>query len=488
MPIIKSLLDTDLYKLTMGQVALHQFPWVNVRYKFKCRNASNWTEKHLVRLKEEVQHFCQLRFKEDELSFLHDIRFFKNSYIDFLRLYSPDINHIAFGVVDAGKRRVLCVTRDMTARKNLEAQIFQERKMEAIGQLAGGIAHDFNNLLTAIQGNVELLSLDLEKHGGNSSYVDSISHAVRLSTSLTRQLLAFSRKQSVVPEIVNLADVLGNVAELLKRFVGEHIVLDVLTASNLYSVYADPGQLEQIVINLVINSRDAMPEGGRIAIDLRNAMGEGEEPLICLTVTDSGVGIPEGDLDRIFEPFYTTKEHGKGTGLGLATIHGIVRQFNGRIEVDSILERGSTFRVFLPATNEVANKAHQESREDTSSLIGNVLLVEDNDLVRETVRRYLEMRGFGVVEARHGKEALNFLDTDDEMMLVLSDVIMPEMGGVELANALAKSRPDLKVLLMSGYNDQVLSNQGDVADYPLIEKPFTHRALSEKIHKVLACN
>ena len=218
-------------------------------------------------------------------------------------------------------------------------------------------------------------------------------------------------------------------------------------------------------------------KGGRIAIDLRNAVSEGEEPLICLTVTDSGVGIPEGDLDRIFEPFYTTKERGKGTGLGLATIHGIVRQFNGRIEVDSILDRGSTFRVFLPATNEVANKVHQESREDTSSLIGNVLLVEDNDLVRETVRRYLEMRGFGVVEARHGKEALNFLDTDDEMILVLSDVIMPEMGGVELANALAKSRPDLKVLLMSGYNDQVLSNQGDVADYPLIEKPYPTRQL-----------
>jgi signal transduction histidine kinase/CheY-like chemotaxis protein len=387
---------------------------------------------------------------------------------------------------------------EVNERKSSEAQLRQSQKMEAIGQLAGGVAHDFNNLLTAISGHSELCLRRLESGDPAYHHLEQIKKAGDRAASLTRQLLAFSRKQILQPKIVDLNQVVIDLNKMLQRLIGEDIDLLMGLAADLGKVKADPNQLEQILLNLSINARDAMPRGGRLTIETSNAYLDEEftrehvavnpGQYVMLAVSDNGCGMEADTQAHIFEPFFTTKEVGKGTGLGLATVYGIVKQSEGSIWVYSEVGRGTAFKIYFPLAEGPAEAAIEAS-DDLGSFKGTetVLLVEDEEVVRDMATEILRESGYRVLEAKHGTEALILAKQHPEIIhLMLTDVVMPEMSGRELAELLSPLRQDMKVLYMSGYTDDAIVHHGVLDEgMAFIGKPFTPSALARRIRELL---
>jgi signal transduction histidine kinase/CheY-like chemotaxis protein len=389
--------------------------------------------------------------------------------------------------------------RDITARKHLEAQLRQSQKMETAGRLAGGVAHDFNNLLTAIMGYGELLAGSLDDQDPLRKHVDQIMKAGERAASLTRQLLAFSRKQVLQPKVFDLNNVIADVEKILRRLIGEDIELLTPSAPKLGAVMADPGQIEQVLLNLAVNARDAMPHGGKLIVETTNMVIDEEYvrehglsippgPYVMLSVSDTGCGMDKNTQTHIFEPFFTTKELGKGTGLGLSIVYGIVSQSGGGICVHSTPGAGSTFEVYLPQVlSPVADT--EEKVQTTAAFIAEetILLVEDEEIVRKLVSNILQMRGYTVLEASNGDEALRVCERyTGAIHLMLTDVVMPRMSGRELAERLAQLRPEVKVLFMSGYTDDAILRLGISREgLNFIQKPFTPDALARRVRELL---
>ena len=406
------------------------------------------------------------------------------------------------GVRGLGEASVLLGLTDSSEETRLKQQVAQATKMQAVGQLAGGVAHDFNNVLTAILGTCDLMLL---RHTpGDSDYDDiqQIRANSNRAASLTRQLLAFSRQQTLRPEVLQLPDVVSDVSHLLKRLIGEKIQLVVTHDRDLGAVRADPGQLEQVIVNLAVNARDAILSkgegGGKVTLATRKitaadvrAMGSAIMPqadYTCLIVEDTGTGIAPEHLGKIFEPFFTTKETGKGTGLGLSTVYGVVKQSGGFIFADSERGRGTRFSVYLPVhhgTGEAPRAAKAEAPREWAGG-GRVLLVEDEDMVRAVASRALTRAGYTVTTASDGDEGLEIIERGEAFDLVVSDVVMPVMDGPTMAREIRKTHADLPVLFMSGYAEEQLRKEIDMANVGFLPKPFTVQQITDKVGAVLA--
>jgi len=387
---------------------------------------------------------------------------------------------------------------DITERKALEMQLLQAQKMEAVGLLAGGVAHDFNNVLTAIAGYAELLREDLPGDDARRGDLEEILRATDRAAALTRQLLAFSRRQVLAPRVLDLNTVVASVDNMLRRLIGADVALRTALASDLGAVRADPGQLEQVIMNLVVNARDAMPRGGKLTIETANA--ELDEsyalehpavvagPFVMLAVSDSGVGMDAATQARIFEPFFTTKEKGKGTGLGLATVYGIVKQSGGNIWLYSEPGRGTTFKIYLPRVDQPLElPAPTPASRETPRGTETVLLVEDDEAVRTLARKMLASHGYTVLAAPSGADALELAASHaGPIHLLVTDVVLPGMSGRELAARFQSVRPGLKVLYTSGYTDEAIVHHG-VLDpgIAFLQKPFTSGALARKVRETL---
>jgi PAS domain S-box-containing protein len=403
----------------------------------------------------------------------------------------------------SGGSSVTALVRDITDRRNAEEvlrqreeELRQAQKMEAIGRLAGGVAHDFNNLLTAIHGFAELLVETKPDAVEHRDYVDEILKAAQRAAQLTGQLLAFSRRQVLAPQVIALDRVLEDTEKMLRRLIGEDVILTCETESTLGMVKADPGQIEQAIVNLAVNARDAMPNGGRLSITLANIEldsqvasrieGLSAGRYVRMDVVDNGIGMNEETMSKIFEPFFTTKEAGKGTGLGLAMVYGLVRQSGGSIEVESRLGAGTRFRIYLPQCEEAAigiSPLRQESPQGSETL----LLVEDDAVVRELLGTTLRKYGYTVLEAPGAHAALEVSrSTHGPIHLLLTDVVMPQMNGRRLAEILRLERAATRVLFMSGYSDDAVLRAGVQAyDTPFIQKPFSAEALAMKVREAL---
>ncbi|HEX7020375.1 MAG TPA: response regulator, partial [Gemmatimonadaceae bacterium] len=385
------------------------------------------------------------------------------------------------------------VVTDITPQRQLEEQLRQSQKMQAVGQLAGGVAHDFNNLLTVISGHVELLRGSDPSAPEWASDIDEIAHASDRAAALTRQLLAFSRKQMLKPRLIDINGVVRGLTPMLRRLIGEDVELVTRLPGEVHHIRADANQIEQVVVNLVVNARDAMSSGGVVMVSTRNervdagrarGMQHGEGDYVVLSVNDTGSGMDERTRSRVFEPFFTTKEPGRGTGLGLSTVYGIVEQSGGFVTVASELAKGSTFEVFLPAAEgSVSHSAVTSTPAVSADGHETILIAEDSDQVRRMAERILQHAGYTVFTARDGREALDMASRHaGRIDLVLTDVVMPLMSGRELAEALAEARPEITVVFMSGYTDDEIVRRGmlDPASR-FIEKPFTAGKLVEKI-------
>ncbi|MFI5182593.1 MAG: PAS domain S-box protein [Thermoanaerobaculia bacterium] len=398
---------------------------------------------------------------------------------------------------EAGMAGLILNAQDLTERQQLEAQLRQAQKMEAVGRLAGGVAHDFNNLLTVIQGYGEVLQSSLARGDPNSAPVEEILKAAERAASLTRQLLAFSRKQVLLPRVVSLNDVVRNVDKMLRRLIGEDVELVISLGTALGSVKADPGQIEQVLMNLAVNARDAMPDGGRLTIEVANVDLDEEsakkpghpEPgsYVMLAVSDTGVGMNAETLSHLFEPFFTTKGPGKGTGLGLATVYGIVKQSGGYVWASSVLGSGTTFRMHLPRVEGEAAVAVPERVADAQGGQETILVVEDEAAVRRIAVSVLSSRGYTVLEAGSAIDGLDLAERHPERIdLLLTDVIMPGVSGHEMAERLVARRPGLKVLFMSGYVDDAIASHGVLEPgIHLLKKPFTPSSLAREVRSVL---
>ena len=397
------------------------------------------------------------------------------------------------GVRGLGEAAVLLSLKDSSEESRLKRQVAQQSKMQAVGQLAGGVAHDFNNILTAVLGACDLM---LMRHTpGDSDYDDiqQIRSNANRAASLTRQLLAFSRQQTLRPQILQLPDVISEVSHLLKRLIGETVQLSVHHGRGLGAVRADPGQLEQVIINLAVNARDAMPGGGTLTIetypvpaaDVRHMGSEIMPPAdySALKISDTGTGIPADVLPKIFEPFFTTKDVGKGTGLGLSTVYGIIKQSAGFIFADSKPGQGTSFTIYLPvhradSGGAVAAAPAVKPRKSQWGT-GTILLVEDEDMVRAVAERALVRAGYTVMTAAQGEEGLERFGTMDGIDLVISDVVMPVMDGPAMVRAMRAKRPDLPVLFMSGYAEEQLRQSIDIDHVAFLPKPFSVAQLAE---------
>jgi two-component system cell cycle sensor histidine kinase/response regulator CckA len=391
--------------------------------------------------------------------------------------------------------------RDVTDRRILEEQVMLSQKMEAIGRLAGGVAHDFNNILTAIGGYTDLLLADLPPDDHRRHDVEEIYQAAQRAAGLTHQLLAFSRRQVLQPKVINLNSLVPDIEKMLRRLIGEDILFATVPHPHLGNVRADPGQLEQVIVNLAVNARDAMPDGGRLTIETRNVELDAEYAAdhptvkpgryVMLAVTDSGVGMDEETRSRIFEPFFTTKVRGKGTGLGLATVYGIVQQTGGHIWPYSEPGRGTTMRVYLPRVDAPTDPIEHPSDAAPDTLRGSetILVVEDEAPVRAVTRQLLERNGYTVLEAPDGPAALALVDGaagSRHIDLLLTDVIMPGMSGRELADKLKARRPNVRVLFMSGYTGDAVVRHGMLEPgLAYLEKPFRPPVLLKKVRGVL---
>jgi PAS domain S-box-containing protein len=393
---------------------------------------------------------------------------------------------------------VIVIARDLTAVRTLEAQLRQAQKMEAVGRLAGGVAHDFNNLLTVITGRSQLLLLKLAPESPLRRDVELVEETAHRASALTRQLLAFSRKQMVQPRVVDLNEVVRGMETMLSRLIGEDIALTTRLDPTAGCVRADPAQLEQMIVNLVVNARDAMPLGGRLALETsyvridesfaRQHVGLRVGPHVRLVVRDTGVGMDALIKAHLFEPFFTTKGPGKGTGLGLATVYGIVTQSGGAIRVESEPGQGATFTIDIPRVDAPADRPGDVGLASAAPLGSEtVLLVEDEPEVRGLARDILRQQGYTVLEAADGDEALRLGRTHDgPIHLLVTDVVMPQMGGRALADRLRAGRPETKVLYVSGYTDDAILRQGvSETGTAFLAKPFTAAALAHKVRQVL---
>jgi two-component system, cell cycle sensor histidine kinase and response regulator CckA len=391
----------------------------------------------------------------------------------------------------------MCAGLDITAHKRLREQLRQSQKMEAIGQLAGGVAHDFNNLLTVINGYSQFIVDSLEPSDPLRQDAQEILAAGDRAATMTRQLLAFSRRQGLEMRVLDLNDVLEGVGKMLPRLIGEHISVDMRLAPDLGYVRADPGQTEQVIINLVVNARDAMPDGGTLVIETANAPFPGErnraqpavqeQEYVRLSVRDTGCGMSPEVQEHLFEPFFTTKAPGSGTGLGLSTVYGIVRQSSGEIVVESTEGVGTTFEMYLPRVSDSDEPVVEDVVDQLPQGGKTVLVLEDQAEVRRLTGRMLRELGYNVIEATRGSEALERLRDDHETVnLVVTDVVMPEMDGRSFVEALRAAQPDLAVLYMSGYSDDELLRHGvRSGEAPFVHKPFTVQELGRKVREAL---
>jgi two-component system cell cycle sensor histidine kinase/response regulator CckA len=405
---------------------------------------------------------------------------------------------------DPALEAIVVTYRDITPRKraetallDLEAQVRQGQKMEAVGRLAGGIAHDFNNLLTVIIGYSDLLFAQAAP--GTAAYkdLDEIRHAAGSAAGLTRQLLAFSRKQILQLQVLDLNGIVVRMNALLRRLIGEHITLRTRLGTPLDRVKADPGQIEQIIMNLALNARDAMPQGGTLTIETANVeldrqwvsrhADSSEGPHVLLSISDTGIGMEPAVQAHLFEPFFTTKERGSGTGLGLATVYGIVKQSGGSILVDSEPGRGSVFKIFLPRTEQLAESPGPVRSPALALGSETILLVEDQSEVRDVMRNTLARQGYAVMEASRGADALSLLKSHHGRVdVLLTDVVMPGMSGRDLAREALALRPDLRVVYISGYSEDTIVNNGILeVGSAFIQKPFTRQGLLQTIRDVL---
>ena len=421
------------------------------------------------------------------------------------RIVRPDgsvriVHDIAHPYFDNDGRlyKYIGTTHDVTERRELEAQLAQAQKMESLGQLAGGIAHDFNNLLIPIMGCAELAKL-ATTDDERSEHLDDVVEAGKSAARLTHQILAFSRKQILQPQVHDLNDIILEFEAMIRRILGENIELRTFLEPNLFHVNVDRGQVEQILLNLVINARDALPRGGLLTLETANvnleaaylAKHKGAHApgyYAMLAVSDSGCGMDAATQQRIFEPFFTTKQRGRGTGLGLATVFGIVNQHRGSIWVYSEPDKGTTFKIYLPQAHGAVEAAETSHAEAPERATGTILVVEDEDMVRKLVCETLEATGYTVIEARGPAEALRLIPAiKPRIDLLLTDVVMPEMNGRELHQKLRAVEPQVRVLYMSGYTDDVSVHHG-VLDPGLhfLQKPFTLQALREKVRETLS--
>ncbi len=387
----------------------------------------------------------------------------------------------------------LIIKEDITERKRLERQLLQTQKMEAIGRLAGGIAHDFNNLLTVINGYAQLVLYQMDNDHPLRNKIEQIYQAGEKAKNLTSQLLAFSRKQMRQPEVINLNSVIKNAEPMLKSLIGEDIVVKMELAPDLWIIESDKNQLEQILLNLSVNARQAMPEGGTLTIRTGNVNideafqkeHEGAETgyYVCLTISDTGVGIEKSILKHIFEPFFTTKPVGEGTGLGLSTVYGIVKQNNGFIYVDSEPGKGATFSIYFPALDADVEITPKEEKEEETDLFSDarILLVEDDIDVRKLTARSLSYFGYRVTLAQNGKEALKLLKANERFDLIITDLVMPEMGGKRLADIIKEKYPHMNILFISGYSEDRVTENGIF----FLQKPFSPIELAKTVKEIL---
>ncbi len=394
-------------------------------------------------------------------------------------------------------RHFISNDRDITQRRALEQQLLHSQKLDAVGQLAGGVAHDFNNLLMVISSYAELLS---DSVGGNAKALrqaQEILKAARRAAGLTQQLLAFSRKQVLSPRILDLNTVLADMGRMLPRLIGEDIQVVVRPGSPLWKVKADPVQIEQVIMNLAVNARDAMPRGGQLVLETSNEgldeeyarrhLGVQAGDYVMLTISDTGCGIPADILPHIFEPFFTTKERGKGTGLGLPTVYGIVKQSGGSVWVYSEVDQGTVFKVYLPRAD-AAVEPRPEEKKATRPPRGSetILMVEDEEAVRESTSEYLTSCGYTVLQGKNGADAQQVLQGfTGEIELVITDVIMPGLSGAELGKWVREQRPETKVIYMSGYTESTVVQHGVEAACGFLQKPFTLAALADKVREIL---
>ena len=393
---------------------------------------------------------------------------------------------------------MLGVATEITERKQLEEQLLQSQKMEAVGQLAGGVAHDFNNILTAIVGYTDLLAAEFSGSAQQLEDLEEIRKAARRAAALTRQLLSFSRKQVLEPRIIDINAVVLNLDKMLRSLISENIDLRTTLASDLDAARVDPNQLEQVIMNLAINSRDAMPDGGVLTIETANAALDDDYATrhvsvipgnyVMIAVTDTGCGMTEETKSRVFEPFFTTKPAGRGTGLGLSTVYGIVKQSGGNIWLYSEPGKGTTFKIYLPAIEALPEDIGKVAPVEAGRRgAGTVLIVEDDDQLRRLTHRALAGAGYVVLEADRGRHALEVARRHlGPIDLLLTDLVMPDTNGRKLAETLRASRPDMRVLYMSGYPDRAIVNNGmlGVGD-AYLAKPFTTEAIGRKVREML---
>ena len=411
-----------------------------------------------------------------------------------------DVEVASHTISYGGRQAVLSVLQDITARKRLEEQVRQSAKMEAVGMLAGGIAHDFNNLLTIINGYSQILLNTLPQADQNRGAVEQIMKAGERAATLTRQLLSYSRRQVLQPKLLGLNQLLIGMEAMLRRLIGEDIELRFAPGREIGQVNADPGQIEQVVMNLAVNARDAMPRGGILAIETRNveldenytaahpAMQPG--PYVALVVSDNGTGMDAETRSHLFEPFFTTKVQGQGTGLGLTTVFGIVKQSGGGVDVSSEPNKGTTVKVYLPRIDQPAAAEMDAPVAPATRGSETILLVEDEEQVRNLVRHTLRREGYKVLDAPSAAEARRIAGAHKgPIHLMITDVVMPKEGGRDLAASLMHDRPALKVLFMSGYTDQaVVDGCLQSGKSGFIQKPFTPAALSSKVREILETN
>jgi two-component system cell cycle sensor histidine kinase/response regulator CckA len=409
-----------------------------------------------------------------------------------------EVEIIAHELDYAGRRVRLVVAQDITERHLLEQQLRQAQKMEAVGRLAGGVAHDFNNLLMVIKGHTELLLNVLPPSEQIARKIEQIERAADRASTLTRQLLAFSRMQLLQPRVMNLNGVVEDMGRLLPRLIGEDIELVIRSAEDLGAIRADASQMEQVIMNLAVNARDAMPNGGRLSIETSNAELDSaysavhpvvrQGSYVLLAVSDTGTGMDAETQSHIFEPFFTTKEQGKGTGLGLATVYGVVKQSGGFIWVYSEVGKGTSFKIYLPRVDQPVEKSGStQSSSEAPRGTGTILLAEDEQDVREVAREFLESGGYTVIEARDGAEAIQLVEKHKGAIdLLVTDMVMPGMTGQELGGRLRQKRDGLRILYMSGYSEHAAAEsvQGD-ASIRLLTKPFSRWALLRAVHEIL---
>jgi two-component system, cell cycle sensor histidine kinase and response regulator CckA len=403
------------------------------------------------------------------------------------------VHEIEYG----GRPAAMAMLTDAAGGLQVEEQLRQTQKMEAVGMLAGGVAHDFNNLLTIITGYSHLILNNLNPGDPNHHAAAQIMKAGERAAALTKQLLAFSRRQVLQPRVLDLNDLVTGLSSMLQRLIGEDIDLRLALNPDLGRVNADPGQIEQVLMNLVVNARDAMPKGGSLTIETRNVeldesytqrnLAAKRGPHVLLAVSDSGHGMDEATRSRLFEPFFTTKSVGKGTGLGLSTVFGIIQQSGGSLEVYSEPDHGTSVKVYLPRIDQPVSVEAKELRKKPARGTETILVVEDDEMVRHLVRETLAKEGYRVMDAADPVHARRMADSHKgEIQLLITDVVMPKVSGIDLALQIAARRPTIKVLYMSGYTDNAIVNGGMLEkEAAFLQKPFTPGVLTHKVREVL---